>query len=451
MTAHIERTTHDDDLFIRMDRAFGVPVLSQAIWRLTEPLSADELERLGRRLLDTPISRRLHTSRMPLARDYWLAAPGTAGRSHNDPPLADDEIVDWLDRAAEVEFDLEAGPVWELRAAPLKSGGGMVTMCSSHAVGDGWLGARAIYQATSTDDLSVPYRPTPPNLLADARDALGQATTIGRGITGLIGDRWAARGSTETAGPQPVTSRSIPRPPTPEDDVLAREEPIRAPLAIVAMPGDDWRSVVDAHQGSANALFMAIVVGLIVDAGRATWDDTVRVSVPMSMRSGDDTRANSTTGLTLDIPAAWSRERDLAAIRTLAKATYQESAATTSRLSRLQPLMQALPDGLMTRLSRSGATPLALASSGGAVDPTFAGLGDPSRVGAFASRATTQGVSRERLTRLRGGLATWFNDTGATATLSVSGLDPAAFPTSEVLSEKVQKECARWGLTTSPW
>lgn len=451
VTTHIERITHDDDLFIRMDRAFGVPVLSQAIWRLTEPLTGDELDRLGRRLLDTPISRRLHTSRVPLARDLWLAAPDTAGRTHSDPPLADDEILDWLERAADVRFDLESGPVWELRAAPLTSGGGMVTMCSSHAVADGWLGGRAIFQATAPDEVSDPYRPAPPTLLADARDAVGQAARIGRGIAGLIGDHWAARGSTEAPDPQPVTSRSIPRPPTPDADALAHEVPIRTPLSIVAIPGDDWRGVVDTHNGSANALFIAIVIGLIVDAGRATWDDTVRVSVPMSMRSGDDTRANSTTGLTLDVPAAWSRDRDLAAIRTLAKTTYQESATGTSRLSRLQPLMQALPDGLMSRLSRNGATPLALASSGGAVDPTFAGLGDPARVGAFASRATTQGVSRERLTRLRGGLASWFNDTGTTATLSVSGLDPTAFPTSQVLSEKVQKECARWGLTTAPW
>ncbi|NED63362.1 hypothetical protein G3I15_20750, partial [Streptomyces sp. SID10244] len=50
MTSPVERTTHDDDLFIRMDRAFGVPVLSQAIWRLTEPLTAEELDRIGRRL-----------------------------------------------------------------------------------------------------------------------------------------------------------------------------------------------------------------------------------------------------------------------------------------------------------------------------------------------------------------------------------------------------------------
>ncbi|NED70441.1 hypothetical protein G3I15_56925, partial [Streptomyces sp. SID10244] len=88
---------------------------------------------------------------------------------------------------------------------------------------------------------------------------------------------------------------------------------------------------------------------------------------------------------------------------------------------------------------------------GGVVDALFAGLGDPSRIGTFASRATTQGVSRERLLRLRGGLAAWFHDTGETTTLAVSGLDPVAFPTSAELCASVQKECARWGLTTIPW
>ncbi|MDY6808332.1 MAG: hypothetical protein SW127_04865, partial [Actinomycetota bacterium] len=167
MNTPVERTTHDDDLFIRMDRAFGVPVLSQAIWRLSEPLTNEELERLGRRLLHTPISRLLRRSRVPGARDYWLAASDSAGRTQQDPPLADDEILDWLDRAADVRFDLESGPVWELRAAPLRSGGGLVTMSSSHAVGDGWIGGKAILQATSTADVPA-FRPTQPALLAEA-------------------------------------------------------------------------------------------------------------------------------------------------------------------------------------------------------------------------------------------------------------------------------------------
>ncbi|AZG44838.1 non-ribosomal peptide synthetase family protein [Gordonia insulae] len=453
MTSYVERTTHDDDLFIRMDRAFGVPVLSQAIWRLTEPLSAAELERIGRRLLESPISRRLHRSRLPFVRDHWTAAGDAAGRTHLDPPLADDEILDWIERAADVRFDLANGPVWELRAAPLASGGGMVTLCSSHAVGDGWLGGRAIMQATAPDDtLADAYAPATPSLSDNVRDALGQLRSIGAGLAGLVRDGRATRHEVPAAEfVAPVTSLSTPRPPEPSSDEMARENPIRTPLTIVAIPGDDWRATFANAGGTSNALFVAIVIGLIVESGRATWEDRVRVSVPMSLRPVEDTRANSTTGLTLDVPAALSRDRDLAAIRTLAKDAYRAAGEKSSRLLRLQPLMQALPDAAVNALSRNAATPLALASNGGVVDPGFAGLGEPSRVETFASRATTQGVSRERLIRLRGGLAAWFHDTGHTTTLAVSGLDPVAFPTSHELATSVEKECARWGLTAQKW
>ncbi|MGC4962127.1 hypothetical protein ACPXCG_00455 [Gordonia sp. DT218] len=456
MTSHVERTTHDDDLFIRMDRAFGVPVLSQAIWRLTEPLTAEELGRIGRRLLDTPISRRLHRSRMPFVRDHWTAAADTAGRTHLDPELGDDEILDWIERAADIRFDLAHGPVWDLRAAPLASGGGIVTLCSSHAVGDGWLGGRAILHATGHDDSTdAHYAPATPSLPGQIRESATQLRTVGAGLIGLLRDTWSARGaavSTEKSSEKrPVTSQSTPPPPAPTADEVARETTIRTPLAIVSIPGDDWRSTFAASGGTSNALFLAIVTGLIVGADRASWEDTVRVSIPMSVRPGEDTRANSTTGLTLDVPAEWSRSRDLGAIRQAAKETYRRAGTGAGRPPRLQPLIQALPDAAVAALSKNAATPLALASNGGVVDPLFAGLGDPSRIDTFASRATTQGVSRERLVRLRGGLAAWFHDTGETTTLAVSGLDPAAFPTSAELCASVQKECARWGLTTIPW
>lgn len=453
VTSPVERTTHDDDLFIRMDRAFGVPVLSQAIWRLTEPLDADELDRIGRRLQRTPLSRVLHRSHVPLARDHWTAAGGAAGRTHSDPPLADDEILEWIESAADVRFDLDDGPVWELRAAELRSGGGLVTMCSSHAVGDGWLGGLSILQATADTDVTPTYRPVAPTLTDDIRDAAGQALSIGSNLAALARDSWTARRSPVVQSDDaPVTSQSTPAPPAPSEAEMARETPIRTPLAIVSIPGEEWRSTVAAAEGTTTALFIAIVIGLIVDAGRADWTDRVRVSVPMSLREeADDTRANSTTGLTLDVPAEWSRDRDLRSIRRLAKEAYQGAGTRSSRLLRLQPLMQALPDRAVSALSTNAATPLALASSGGAVDPLFAGLGKPSRVGTFASRATTQGVSRERLARLRGGLAAWFHDTGDITTLAVSGLDPKAFPTSVELGTSVQKECARWGLTPQNW
>ena len=457
MNDTVDRTTYDDDLFIRMDQVFDVPVLSQALWRLTAPLTDDELVRIGARLARTPISRLLRDQRLPLSRQHWVAAGSDGGNAIMDDPIEPSAVLEWVERAAAIRFDIRHGPVWQLRTAPLTDGGAVVSLCSSHAVGDGYLGGTSMLSCVGDDDAVLDYRPGRPGLVDDLRDAAGQALTIGANVAGLArgmiekrlaGDATGAPG--RPGEPTPITSRSVPAAPPVSEEERAREVPVPTPLSIVDIPSRQWAEVHTAAGGTSNSLFIAIVVGLIVDAGRATWDDVVRVAVPMSIRTDGDTRANSTTGLTVDIPAAWSRDHDLAAVRERAKQSYT-GVATPSALVRLQPLMQALGDSVVKKLSANAATPLALASSGGRVDPMFAGLGDPGRIGAVASRATTQGVSRERLRRLRGGLAAWFNEAGDTVTLAVSGLDPAAFPTSADLLAGIEKECARWSLSTTSW
>ena len=452
----VDRTTYDDDLFIRMDQVFDVPVLSQGLWRLTTPLTTDEFELIGARLARTPISRLLRDQHLPLSRQYWVAAGAAGGSAVVDDPIEPTEILQWVERAAAIRFDIRNGPVWQLRTAPVTDGGAMVSLCSSHAVGDGYLGGISLVSCFGDDDDVLDYHPGEPGLTDDLRDAVGQAVTIGGSLAGLGREIITKRlgGADTTTAPTgeaaPITSRSIPAPAAVSAEDRAREVPITTPLSIVSIPSAQWSAVHTAAGGTSNSLFIAIVVGLIVGAGRATWDDVVRVAVPMSLRDEGDTRANSTTGLTVDIPASWSHEKNLAAVRERAKQAYS-AVSTPSTLVRLQPLMQALSDSMVTKLSANAATPLALASSSGRVDPMFAGLGKPERIDAVASRATTQGVSRERLIRLRGGLAAWCNDSGTTVTLSVSGLDPRAFPSSADLLTAVEDECARWSLTTTSW
>ncbi|MFW0795987.1 hypothetical protein AAFP30_19395 [Gordonia sp. CPCC 205515] len=449
MTPAVQRTTYDDDLFIRMDRAVGLPVVSQGIWRLRSPLTAEELTHLATQLDQTPASRRLHAARLPLARSYWTAPETPFGRVHLDAEIADDEIMSWIDAAADVTFDLTDGPVWELRAAPLASGGGIVSRCTSHAVGDGWMGRNAMLTALGAGTLPD-YHPTRPSLLDDLRDATGQAITIGRNLVGLAGHAWSARaGQTEVTGAQPpvITSQTAPArtdPPPPDADA-------HLPFAVAAIPAAQWRATATAAGGSSNALFIAVVVGLTVAAGRASWDDRVRVSVPMSVRDEGDTRANSTTGVSVDVPAELSKSRDLGPIRELARAAYQGADTEPSLLVRLQPLMQALPDAAVAALSRNAATPLALASNNGVLDPVYAGLGDPDRADSFAGRAVTPGADPTRRSALRGALSVWLNECGDAVTLSVSGLDPYAFPSVDALRSIVQNECLRWGLTATQW
>ncbi|MEH3154841.1 MAG: hypothetical protein PGN29_05670 [Gordonia paraffinivorans] len=438
------RTTVDDDLFVRMDAALGVPVVNQMVWRLTEMPSADELDRFADRLARGRLGRLIRRSRIPLVRDHWVAGGVvTGGMRVDETPVPATETVAWIDAAASRPFDLAHGPVWELRAAPIAGAGALVSVCLSHAVGDGAAALTAFAEALTDGDDA--FAAGPPSALEQAREALGRSVTIAGSVAAIVRDRVAGAPTTSAVGDVVTAASSRALPP----DAPERGAAI-APFSVVSVATDAWESTAARGGGSSNALFIAVVVGLVVAAGRADRDDVVRVSVPMSTREPGDVRANATVGLSLDVPAAAALDGDLATIRRLAKEVYTTRTSRPTTFVRLQPVMQALGDRAVAALSRGATTPLALASSLGRVDPTVAGFGDPSRADAVVTRSTTQSVTTARLRTLRGGLAAWVNDSAGTTTLSVVGLDPDGLGP-DVLDDAVHAELRRRGLQARPW
>lgn len=439
------RTTVDDDLFIRMDAALGVPVVNQMVWRLTEMPSRAELDRFADRLGRGRIARLVRRSRIPLVRDHWVAGGAVTGGVHvEETPVPAGQAVAWIDAAAARPFDLAHGPVWELRAAPTAGAGALVSVCLSHAVGDG-LAALTAFAEALTDDDTV-FAAASPSPVDQAREAVHRSVTIAGSVAAIVRDRVTGTRTTTTASDEVVTAAS--------SRVLPADAPERgpaiAPFSVVSVDTEDWDRAATRDGGSSTALFVAVVVGLIVAAGRADRDDVVRVSVPMSTREPDDVRANATIGLSVDVPAAAALDGDLAAIRRLTKDVYTARTSRPTTFVRLQPVMQALGDRAVAALSRGATTPLALASSLGRVDPTVAGFGDPARADAVVTRSTTQSITTARLRSLRGGLAAWVNDAAGTTTLSVVGLDPDGLGP-DVLDGAVRAELNRRGLEARPW
>ncbi|GAA1455694.1 hypothetical protein [Williamsia maris] len=456
-TPPVLRTTADDDLFIRMDRALGVPVVNQIAWRLTSAPDERELEQLFGRLASGRLGRLLRRTGLPLVRDHWVGAGAASGRRVADTePVAEGAVVAWIDAAASRPLDLTEGPVWELRSAPLASGGAVVSLCVAHAAGDGSAVIDAVRAALDTT-AATSFAARSPGLIEQAVDAATQAGAITSNLVALARGAISARtagspsdGNDDRTGQAPLsarTSRVVPRDPdaAPDDHVAL------APVCIVGVPTEQWAAVAAASGGSSNTLFIAIVVGMLVAGGRAGDDDVVRISIPMSLRGGvPDDRANATLGLSLDVPASAARDKDLATIRALSKDVYAQRTARPGTFVRLQPMMQALGDRAVAALSKGATTPLALASNLGSLDDHLAGLGDPNRADGIVTRSTTQAISTARLRELRGGLAAWVNDTGQTTTVSVIGLDPDGLGRTS-LSPILHAELARWSLTPREW
>lgn len=443
------RITPDDDLFVRMHRAAGLGVVSQMLWRLRSPLEAGELEQFGTALAAGHFNRVLRRRRLPLARDHWIRG-GTPGAVHIDSAaLTDDQIHDWIDTAAQFEVDLTAGPVWELRSVALLDGGELVSLCFSHAVADGALFGKNIDSALSAEHPAIPPA-TPVRARDDLSDALGQLRQICGGLGTLAASWIRSRRSADERPADVVTSMSVPFP----DHIEVPDDApgYVTPFAVASVPTKEWLDVAARHGGTGNSLFVAMVVGILVGTGRACWDDTVRVSVPMTARTDpDDIRSNATTGRSLDLPARLSQARDLAAVKAHSKLMYVDSARRPSTVTLLQPLAQALSDRTLLRLNRRAATPLALASNMGTFSALFGGLGREDRVDKFMVRSVTPAVTRERLIQLRGGLMTCVIECGDTTNLTVSGLDPVALPDTDTLSELLASECARWNLKPTLW
>ncbi|MGZ8179317.1 hypothetical protein ACXVUM_15415 [Williamsia sp. SKLECPSW1] len=444
MTARVLRTNPDDDLFIRMDAALGVPVVNQMVWRLTELPTRAEIDRVAEALTGGRLSRLVRRSRIPLVRDHWVAGGESAGSVRVDAtPVPADEVVAWIDAAASRPFDIVSGPVWEVRAAPVGDGSALVSLSLSHAVGDGLAVLTALGDAFARR--STTFAPGSPSPVDQAREVIARTTAIAGSVAGIARDRFGSDEAATTADDVVTASTSTTVP------AHAPERgPAIAPLAVVGVATDDWERVARDGGGSSTALFVAVVVGLVVAAGRAGRSDVVRVSVPMSTRQPDDDRANASTGLSLDIPVAAALDGDLATIRAVAKGAYTERTSRPTTFVRLQPVMQALGDRAVAALSRGATTPLALASSLGHIDPVVAGFGDPARTLGVVTRSTTQSITTARLRALRGGLAAWVNDVAGTTTLSVIGLDPDGLGP-DTLVPAVTSELRRWGLEPSPW
>lgn len=445
MTARVLRTTVDDDLFIRMDAALGIPVVNQMVWRLRDLPDRDELDRFAAAVARGRIARLLRRSRIPIVRDHWVTGgAATGGIVVEDSAVAADATMAWIDAAASRPFDLVHGPVWEVRAAPLAGSGGIVSLCLSHAVGDGAAALAAFADALAGDVDGL--QAGSPSGLDQLREAIGRTAAVAGAVGAIVRDRLRDDPDAGSGEPDVVTAaRSTALPPT-----AAERGPALAPFSVISVDTADWERVAAAGGGSSNALFVAVVVGLVVAAGRAGRDDVVRVSVPMSTRTPGDVRANATVGLSLDVPAAAALDGDLATIRRLAKEVYTARTSRPSTLLRLQPVMQILGDRVIAAVARNATTPLALSSNLGRIDPVVAGFGDPARADAVVTRSTTQAVTTARLRSMRGGLAAWVNDAAGTTTLSVVGLDPDGLGP-DVLDDAVCAELRRRDLVPRPW
>lgn len=442
-----QRLTSDDHLFVVMEQVTGIPVVPQVIWRTAGGQEAlDHVAEVGRRLTGGRLSRLVLRTRGPV-RDRWTYTP-RAGRIRIDrEPVAPEEVTDWLHDRLEADIDSVRGPAWELSAVPTTDGHVTVSLVRSHVVADGAAMIRAVTEAV-TGQVRTPRRRERPG--DSMRDALSLLAASGRAALSLL---------RSTAGGTSV----------PDSDRPAPDGPAVVPTVAVRIDAARFDAVASSRGGTANTLFQAVTLGVLVGSGRVHEGDTVPLAVPMSVRDDDgegdlDLRANATTGATVRVRLDPGRYNDLGELRAAAKAAYREVATRTGpdRVAAMAQIAQVLPDAVVRRAAAGSTTPLCLASNLGEPSGAFTTLGLDGRPDHGTERGTGHGTgqtgcdvalrsviragSARDLAARKGGVSAWAVRTGESLSLSFTSLDPAHVRDAGHLLELVREELERWGL-----
>jgi len=162
-------------MFLRTHRGFGVPIVLQGIWRSDDLIERVELSAVHANLAHGRLGRRVVTPRIPCARRRWTTSSAALPLALEERPLTEAGLLDWADSQGEIDIDPEFGPGWRLSAAPVDTGGTVVSLVCSHALADA---AGLIAAAGRAFEGAAP-----PRISARKRSDLGDAVSLTARVT----------------------------------------------------------------------------------------------------------------------------------------------------------------------------------------------------------------------------------------------------------------------------
>ena len=429
-----------DDMFARGHRGVGSPVVSQRVWRLSEPYDDVRLREVADALARGRLARRLDRALLPGARDAWTPSdtPPVVALCHEVIPAHG--VVGWLQERQRDHLDPHEGLSWRLAAVDTDDGGSVVSLAVAHAVADGAsIKDSLVSVATGTDPLALPPAPRGlARLPGDLADIAGQVGAIGG---------WAmARLRAKRSGtlPAATTAPAVPEPiPNPDADAW------QPPLIVAELDTEAVAAVASRHGGSSNAWFVAVAASLLEAIGHTAAEGPIPVSLPVSGFTGD-ARANSTRIARVEVPRDALACRDLAAIKAACKAAYTRLDNAGPGLSPIPlALVQMLPDAVLRRLPQPPAA-ACLASNNGALPDAFVDVWG-AKVRAVSTFGTYQEMTADDARRLGGGLLMWHAAAGPRTTLTLIPAEPDRVPDPVAFGRLVLGTLASWGLDATLW
>ena len=427
------------------ERATGATNLLQVVWVYNRAIDFDGVREFHQHLQRGRLSRRVERSPLPFGRHRWVSADNAPELEIASTPRPRDEFDAWLSTQANTPLDAEHGPGWHLAVQPFTDGGAGVSLVISHCLADGVGLCEALADAASgrRDPITWPAAGSRGRwraLREDARQTMRDIPAIGRAASVAAGI--ARRGNEVDASGTPSPAVSAVQ----VDDVVS------LPTATVFVDADEWDSRAGALGGTANSLLAGLASRIALRARRVSADGSVALTLPVSERAVDDTRANAITNIdiTVDPYAAAVNLRD---VRATVKQALIRSKDVLNERWRLLPIAPLLPQWLIRRCVgvSAGSAASVISSNLGVVDPA-ARRADGTEADQFVIRTLGPGVTEATMYRLGGLLVVLAGRTQGRVFVSVLAYQPGGSNTNDDLRHNLSGALSDFLLTsTTGW
>ena len=406
-----------DEIFLRTHRGYGIPIALQGIWRTTETVTREELDRVHDELAVGQLGRRVGKPRIPGARLRWEVSSESLPLDYRTDAV--DDIIGWADAQGDVGLDPQYGPAWRLTAAPVAHGGTVVSLVCSHALAD----ARELIDAAARAfSGSTPVPVAHPG--SDAKDAISMILTVLVRSIAATAKLWVSKKA--RAELRAFT--------TADTGGITKHHTRRMRSVIMNIDAAEWDSTARREGGSANSLFVSVVAATMSELG----SPAVTVDIPFRTGSGD---ANAIGMATVPVRG----DDSPAAIRAACKAAFGKPVGAPAGYP--PEIVQLLPHRIAAKLTSTPGRGEVLCSNIGDIPDGVTALASHRSCG-LATRAIHPNPSGA-LSTIR--MSTYLSRLDGNYTLSLVCTDDALAESTAELTAAVRRALARRNLAAEPW
>jgi diacylglycerol O-acyltransferase len=433
-----------DHTIFRIERAAGATNLIQCVWLYNREVHIDGLRRFHDHLQRGRLSRRIERSPLPFGRHRWVT-PSDQSELEIAIPRPREEFDAWLTEQANTALDAEHGPGWHLAVLPFTDGGTGVSLVASHCVTDAVGLSEALADAASGRNGNAVNWPAAGSrtrwqaLREDASQTVRDIPAIGRAVVAAA--RFIRRNGDNAA---PAT--------TPPALTTGADELITLPTATIFVDADAWDARAQSLGGTSNTLLAGLAARLAQRMGRVTADGSVTLTMPISQRTADDTRANAITNVDITVDPA-PATTDLRPIRAATKQALIRSGEEPDARWTLTPLVPLVPERLGKRWV-SAATNSANsvgASNVGVVDPAV-NRPDGTDADHFAMKSLSSGMTTANMQQLGGLLSLLSGRARQEVFITVVAHQPGRPSSNDRLRQALSRTMGDFALTaTTGW